>query len=69
VVPLAVTACKMAWQKLQNYCKSHTDEKSKEACEKFIADPKAFLVTRVLRAGVNPIDAGYRCAPYDDTYQ
>ena len=57
-------ACKLAWDKLQSWCKAHTDDKDKEACEKYRADPKDFLVRRVLRATVNPIDAGYRCDAY-----
>lgn len=62
MVPLAVNACKLAWQKFIDYCAKHTDDKSKTECDRYKADPKDFLVTRVLRAGVNPIDAGYRCA-------
>jgi hypothetical protein len=61
-VPLAVTACEKAWEKLMYYCDHNHDPKSEETCKHYVDDPKDFIVNRVLRAGMNPIDAGYRCA-------
>lgn len=60
IIPLAVTACKEAWDKLMRYCEHNHDPKSDETCEHYKADPEDFIVKRVLRAGMNPIDAGYR---------
>ena len=62
-MPLAVGACKKAWQELMQYCKAATDPKTKKGCEAWREDPASFLLSRVLRATVNPIDAGYKCAP------
>ena len=64
---MAVKACKVAWKKLEGWCKAHRDDKAKEACQQYETDPKEFLLERVLRATVNPIDAAYRyaaCAPW-----
>ena len=61
-MPLAVGACKKAWATLLEYCKLHHDKKSKAGCAAFQADPASFLVPKVLRAKINPIDAVYKCA-------
>lgn len=44
------------------YCSSATDDKSEATCKHYRADPADFIVSRVLRANINPIDGGYRCA-------
>ena len=59
-MPLAVKACKEAWDTLMRYCSSATDQQSEATCKRYKDDPAEFLVERVLRASVNPIDAGYR---------
>ena len=43
------------------YCKAATDPKTKKGCQAWRDDPSSFLLSRVLRATVNPIDAGYKC--------
>eukprot|EP00892_Ulva_mutabilis_P005433 jgi/Ulvmu1/3261/UM151_0009.1 len=59
VVPVVVKVCKEAWAKLMTYCKVATDAKSEAACKHYREDPADFVVSRVLRASVNPIDGGY----------
>lgn len=59
IVPLAVKACKEAWDTLMSYCSSATDDKSEAACKHYREDPADFLISRVLRANINPIDGGY----------
>lgn len=63
-MPLAVKACKEAWDTLMSYCADATDAKSEAACKHYREDPADFLVSRVLRANINPIDGGYRCVPH-----
>lgn len=66
IVPLAVKVCKEAWSKLMSYCSEATDDQSEAACKHYREDPSDFLIQRVLRASVNPIDGGYRCEPEEE---
>lgn len=62
IEPLAERACKEAWNALMAYCRDSTDPKVKQGCAAWCKDPASFLLSKVLRTKVNPIDAGYKCA-------
>jgi hypothetical protein len=61
IEPLAVGACRKAWAEALAYCRAHHSV-AERTCAEWRADPASFLVPRVLRAKVNPIDAVYTCA-------
>eukprot|EP01025_Chloroclados_australasicus_P026103 TRINITY_DN25942_c0_g1_i1.p1 TRINITY_DN25942_c0_g1~~TRINITY_DN25942_c0_g1_i1.p1 ORF type:complete len:202 (+),score=13.93 TRINITY_DN25942_c0_g1_i1:95-700(+) len=60
IVPLATSACKTAWSQLMKICDNTKREDILEYCDKCKDDPSIFLLDKVLRAKVNPIDAGYQ---------
>jgi hypothetical protein len=63
IMGLAVATCTQAWERTMQFCHFAFDEKSKQACKAWEADPQGFLLDNILRAPVNPIDGGKTCAP------
>lgn len=61
VVPPTSQACKLAWSKLMGICKG-ADPSSDlgKFCEASKADPQKFIIEKVLRAEVNPLDVAYK---------